>query len=190
MLTFLRSALSVVTALIICSCTSFAQQVSLGVIPAGIPDTGKQLDVIVEGRVKIDNTGSSGVNLRATDNANAGIVSLTTLQAPQDALRHYDNAQEAFAKTKLNVAELELKRATDIYPRFAIAWTLLGSVHEKQARLDQAKADYLQAMSADSRLVSKPFLNLKKANGVARATIRSPEFTPPIREPSCRRPIV
>ncbi len=38
--------------------------------------------------------------------------------------------------------------------------------------------------------LSKPFLNLKKAESVPRATIRSRKFTPPIREPSWHRPIV
>jgi tetratricopeptide (TPR) repeat protein len=82
-----------------------------------------------------------------------------TLQAPKNARRSYENAQQAFAKTELDKAERELKKATNVYPRFALAWTLLGRVHDKEARLDEAKEDYLRALSADSRLI-RPYRRL------------------------------
>ena len=141
-MTSFRSTLCATVAFTISSLSSYAQQIGSGVIPTGIPDTGAQLDVIVEGRVSIDNSGL-GVNKAPSfptqRNENANTVSVTTLQAPQSAIRAYEDAEEAFSKLQLAVAERELTKATTAYPEFADAWTLLGRVHEKLAEPDQAK---------------------------------------------------
>ena len=70
-----------------------------------------------------------------------------------------DDAQQAFSKLQLGVAERELRKATTVYPEFADAWTLLGRVHEKLSEPEQAKKDYQQALSADSRL-AEPYREL------------------------------
>ena len=161
MLTSLRSALCASFTLIICSSSSFAQQIDSGVILGRTitSQAGTSVDVRVP---SIDNTGFGRLgppSVRTPENADARTVSVMTLQAPKNARRSYENAQQAFAKTELDKAERELKKATNVYPRFALAWTLLGRVHDKEARLDEAKEDYLRALSADSRLI-RPYRRL------------------------------
>ena len=119
---------------IVCSCSAFPQHIDSGVIPGrtGIPEAGK----------KENNT-----------------VSVATLQAPQTAIRAYEKAKDAFSKDQLDIAERELKKATTAYPQFGLAWILLGRIHDTQARLEQAQADYWRALSADSRL-ARPYRRL------------------------------
>lgn len=84
-------------------------------------------------------------------------VSMTTMQAPKDAKHAYEKAQKDFRKNKLADAEKELKKAVELYPQFAAAWSLLGAIHEQQNQLEQALADYAKALSADSRYVNPYF---------------------------------
>ena len=100
MLTSFRYALCATVAFTIYSFSSFAQQIGSGVvIPTGIPETGTQFDVIVEGRVSIDNSGlgtNNAPSFPTQRNENASTVSVTTLQAPTNAIRAYEDAEKAF----------------------------------------------------------------------------------------------
>lgn len=129
---------------LICLGSAFAQHIDSGSIPGrtGIPEAGVPIDVLVDGRLSLasdDISGPSPVtspSVQITGNKETSTVSVTTLQAPQDTIRCYERAKEAFTRTHLDIAERELRKATTVYPQFAVAWTLLGRVHKKQARFD------------------------------------------------------
>jgi tetratricopeptide (TPR) repeat protein len=51
------------------------------------------------------------------------------------------------------VAEKELKRAISHYPNAAIAWCLMGILHDEQLELEEAFAAYSQALRADPEML-------------------------------------
>jgi tetratricopeptide (TPR) repeat protein len=97
--------------------------------------------------------------LKRIGNAPGTTISLTTLQAPNDARDAYQKAQKDLAKKKDGEAEKQLTKAVQIYPHFAAAWFLLGRLHEERKQTDQAAQDYLQAVSAEPNFVS-PYFHL------------------------------
>jgi tetratricopeptide (TPR) repeat protein len=95
--------------------------------------------------------------LRRMGAMEGAIVSLTTLAAPDEAKRVFDKAQRELAKDDFTDAEKHLKKAVDIFPRFAAAWVLLGEIHRRQNQPALAKQDYTQAVQADPQFVNGYF---------------------------------
>jgi tetratricopeptide (TPR) repeat protein len=86
-------------------------------------------------------------------------VSLTTMQAPNNARKAYEKAQKDVAKENLKEAEKELNKAVQEFPKFAAAWSLLGMIHQGNNQFDLATKDYTQAIAADSQY-AKPYFGL------------------------------
>src|SRR5436305_1507665 len=86
-------------------------------------------------------------------------ISLTTMQAPNNARHDYEKAQKHLAKENLKDAEKELTKAVEEFPKFAAAWALLGMIHQSDKQLDQASHDCQQAMAADPQY-AKPYFGL------------------------------
>jgi tetratricopeptide (TPR) repeat protein len=84
-------------------------------------------------------------------------VSMTSLAAPKQAHQAYEQGKRARSENRLEDAEKALAKATGIYPKYAAAWSLLGEVHTIQNHLDQAAADYNQALSCDPQFVTPYF---------------------------------
>lgn len=84
-------------------------------------------------------------------------ISMTTLNAPNDAKHAYEKGKKDFAADKISEAEKELEKAVKIYPDFAAAWTLLGDIHQQQKQFDRAIKEYSQALAADPRFVNPSF---------------------------------
>ena len=151
-----------IVASIACSQCLSAQQPNPAVYPSkagiDIPGAPPLLEVLMDGRWSVAAGEASGpvpvgTNLaQSAKNAEDEIVSTTTLQAPHNAMRSYEKAQRALGRARIDIAENELRKAVGIYPHFAVAWALLGRVHEKQSRVDEANADYVRALSADSKM--------------------------------------
>jgi tetratricopeptide (TPR) repeat protein len=95
--------------------------------------------------------------IKRMDKAQGTTVSMTSLSAPGDARHAYEKAQKAFAQEKLDSAEKELNKAVKAYPNYAVAWSLLGDVHQRQKQLEEAKNDYTRARSADPQFVNPSF---------------------------------
>jgi Tfp pilus assembly protein PilF len=94
--------------------------------------------------------------LKRVGDALGTTVSITSMAAPRDAMRAYEKAQKA-RQEKPEEAEKQLNKAVEIYPQFAAAWTLLGDLHRQQERLDQARTEYLRAVSADPQFVNPAY---------------------------------
>jgi tetratricopeptide (TPR) repeat protein len=95
--------------------------------------------------------------LRRIEQMEGAIISLTTLAAPDDAKRVYDKAQRELAKDDFIAAEKHLKKAVELFPRFAAAWVLLGEIHRRQNQPALAKQEYAQAVQADPQFVTGYF---------------------------------
>ena len=86
-------------------------------------------------------------------------ISLTTMQAPNNARHEYEKAQKHLAKENTKDAEKELTKAVEAFPKFAAAWALLGMIHQSDKQIDQAAHDYQQAIAADPQY-AKPYFGL------------------------------
>jgi tetratricopeptide (TPR) repeat protein len=95
--------------------------------------------------------------LKRLGESQGATVSLTTMQAPKDARHAFEKGQKASMQKKFADAETELKKAVEIYPHFAAAWSLLGAVYEQQNQFDDARNAYTQAVSSDSKFVNPYF---------------------------------
>jgi tetratricopeptide (TPR) repeat protein len=95
--------------------------------------------------------------LRRIEQMEGSIISLTTLAAPEDAKRVYDKAQRELAKDDFSEAEKHLKKAVELFPRFAAAWVLLGEIHRRQNQPALAKQEYAEAVQADPQFVNGYF---------------------------------
>jgi len=80
-------------------------------------------------------------------------VSATSLNAPKDAKKAYDNGHHAAEKNKLPEAQQNLEKAVQLYPQYAAAWQDLGWVYAQQNQLDKARNAFTQAQAADSMFV-------------------------------------
>jgi tetratricopeptide (TPR) repeat protein len=86
-------------------------------------------------------------------------TSATSLLAPKDAHKAFEKGLEAMRKSKLDEAESDFLKATEIYPRYASAWMDLGSIYEQRKKLPEARDAYAKAVAADSKFI-KPYERL------------------------------
>ena len=77
----------------------------------------------------------------------------TTAFAPKDAQKAYSKARESLKKKKWDDAERDLVKATETYPKYAVAWADLGRLYQSQGKVDAAKTAYAQAMQADGKYI-------------------------------------
>jgi Flp pilus assembly protein TadD len=109
---------------------------------------------------------------RAGDNPNLGTiilhriaevegtsVSVTALNAPKDAKKAWEKGVSYLRKSKTADAEKELEKAVGIYPKYANAWLDLGRARIQRQAEGPAREAFLNAISADSKLVG-PYVEL------------------------------
>ncbi len=87
------------------------------------------------------------------------LVSATDMTAPKAARKALESARKAAQKNRLGEAETGLKRAVDIYPKFAAAWFELGQVYQLTQRTADARTAYRKALEIDSMYV-RPYIQL------------------------------
>jgi tetratricopeptide (TPR) repeat protein len=95
--------------------------------------------------------------LKRMGDAKGSTVSVTSMSAPKEAMRAYEKAEKAREQEKPAEAEKELNKAVQIYPQFAAAWTLLGDIHRRNERFDEARAEYAKAIAADPQYVNPAY---------------------------------
>jgi tetratricopeptide (TPR) repeat protein len=94
--------------------------------------------------------------LKRLGDAKGTTISMTSMAAPKDAMHAYEKAEKEMAAKPAD-AEKSLKKAVQIYPQFAAAWTLLGDLHRQREEFDSARADYTQAVAADPQFVNPTY---------------------------------
>jgi tetratricopeptide (TPR) repeat protein len=88
-------------------------------------------------------------------NVEGATISLTSLTAPKEARDAYERGRKALAQHKSAEAEKELNRAVQLYPRYAAAWDLLGTLHQDHP--DLAIKEFSQSIACDKQFVNPYF---------------------------------
>jgi tetratricopeptide (TPR) repeat protein len=86
-------------------------------------------------------------------------ISPTTLDAPKDARKFFDKAQEVIRKNKQPEAMQNYQKAVQAYPQYAAAWYELGRLQAAARNVDQAGQSFHAALKADVRYLP-PYLQL------------------------------
>ncbi len=84
-------------------------------------------------------------------------VSLTSMAAPAEARKAFEKGRKAGTEKKFDDAIKELNKAVQIYPQYAVAWSLMGEIHRLENQFDLAKKEYTQALAVDAKFVSPYF---------------------------------
>jgi len=92
------------------------------------------------------------ITLRKDARATGSIVSDTTLSAPQDAQKEFEEARAAKADRHFDRERSHLQSAVTIDPQFAEAWYQLGKLEEKDKPQDALNA-YEKAAAADPNYI-------------------------------------
>jgi tetratricopeptide (TPR) repeat protein len=107
----------------------------------------------------LDDPDVGAIVLHRLANVEGAAISLTSLQAPKEARRAYDKALQDLRKSKPEEASVELRKAVDIYPKYAAAWYELGRLQQQGADIAQARQSFAGAIAADAKFIS-PYLNM------------------------------
>ncbi|HYP13110.1 MAG TPA: tetratricopeptide repeat protein, partial [Bryobacteraceae bacterium] len=106
--------------------------------------------VPLAGRRSLDNPDIGTLVLQRLAKVDGFTFSATTGMAPKDAVKAYDKGRNAVKKKKNEEAELSLRKAVEIYPKYALAWYELGTVLLQQSKVDDARNAFNEAIKADS----------------------------------------
>jgi tetratricopeptide (TPR) repeat protein len=88
-------------------------------------------------------------------------VSITSVNAPKDARKAYENGVAAMSRKKWDAAQTDFERAVGIYPQYAPAWSDLGEVLVVEGKPQDARTACQHAVDADPKYL-KPYLQLAR----------------------------
>jgi len=114
----------------------------------------------------LDDSNVGTIVLHRLANVEGSAISLTSLQAPKEARRAYQRALQDLRKNKPAEAGKELRKAADIYPRYAAAWYELGRIQAQNDDPVQARKSFANAVVADGKFIS-PYLGLAELEAQA-----------------------
>ena len=86
-------------------------------------------------------------------------VSMVSLAAPKDARKAFEKGLAATKKNHAAEAEREFRRALELYPKYAAAWTELGRIQVSRNELVDARQSFDQAIRADPKFL-EPFMQI------------------------------
>jgi tetratricopeptide (TPR) repeat protein len=116
---------------------------------------GYRSDVVqLATRRSMDDPDVGVIVLHRLANVQGTTISATTVLAPKDAQKNYQKGVQLIEKGKFEEAEKRLQEATEIYPRYAVAWYALGQIQQRQGHSEDARKAYQAAITADSKFVS------------------------------------
>ncbi len=116
---------------------------------------GYRSDVVqLAGRRALDSPDVGTIVLHHLGNVQGTTISLTTALAPKDARKEYEKGLQLSERGKFDEAMPRFSHATELYPKYAIAWYALGQLQQKQGHGAEARGSYEKALAADSRYVS------------------------------------
>ncbi len=107
--------------------------------------------VSLSGHRKLDSPEVGTVILHRMAAVEGMTTSATTAMALPAARKSHDKAVDAMRKHKPDEAEKDLKKAVEIYPKYALAWFDLGRVCESRNRAKEAAEAYRHAIEADDK---------------------------------------
>jgi hypothetical protein len=80
-------------------------------------------------------------------------ASVTSLQIPSKAQKEYEKACTALKSNKLLETEQHLRKATEIYPKYAAGWVMLGQILGTQQQMVKGRDACSRASTADPKYV-------------------------------------
>jgi tetratricopeptide (TPR) repeat protein len=92
-----------------------------------------------------------------------GVISTVSLAAPQNAQHEYAKGIEELRDHKLDKAEKHFIKATEIYPKYAVAWERLAKLQSDANNRLAARSSFLRAIDADPKYVP-PYVGLASVN--------------------------
>ena len=92
--------------------------------------------------------------LHRMGNVEGFTVSVTTAQAPEAARKALEKGSEQIKKSKWDDAQKSFEKAVSIYPKFAVAWFVLGQVQLHKNDLAAARASFQHSIAADSKYIN------------------------------------
>jgi tetratricopeptide (TPR) repeat protein len=119
----------------------------------------RSTSVELTGRRMFDNPDVGTLVLRKLANVEGFTISMTTLNAPNNAKKAFERGSKEAAKKKWDKAQQELEKAVNIYPEYAVAWHALGQVYEATEKPEEARKAYEKALAADGKFIN-PYLQL------------------------------
>ena len=90
-------------------------------------------------------------------------VSVTSLQAPKDARKAFENGRKEFKKKHFDKAKAALTHALEVYPGYAEAWSVLAEVQMHDKDYANAISSSQKAIAADSHFIA-PYFTLITAS--------------------------
>lgn len=105
--------------------------------------------------------------LKRVGEAEGYAVSLTILAAPPTARKLYQQGVAALQQRRSAPARRSFEAALKLYPKYAPAWSGIGSVEELDGRLEAAAQAYRRAIAEDRRYL-KPYQQLAAVLAQAR----------------------
>jgi len=109
--------------------------------------------VLLAGRRSMDPSDIGQIVLYPIGAIEGRAVSATNAQAPKTAKKAYENGLNAVKKNKPADAEKEFRKAVELYPKYAEAWTELGRLLISRKQLVPAREALNQAVAADPKFV-------------------------------------
>lgn len=111
--------------------------------------SGYQTESVSLGSRRASDNNVGVIVLRRRGDARGMTISATTLLAPKEARRLYDQGMDAAHRHQPDRAQKDFANAVRIYPRYAAAWLELGKIFEQRDHLSQARDAYGAAIAAD-----------------------------------------
>jgi tetratricopeptide (TPR) repeat protein len=111
-------------------------------------------NVNLSGRRFLENPDIGTIVLRRMGNVEGLTISATSLTAPKDAKKALEKAREAAKKNKLEDAQKHYEKALEIYPKYAVAWHELGTVHDRRKDPEAARKAFSEALAVDQKFIS------------------------------------
>ena len=112
-------------------------------------------------RSYMDSSDVGVIILRRMEHVGGSTVSFNTLAAPKKAQEQYREADLELKKQQGDVQKAirNLKKAIELYPKFAAAWYLLGRCHHALRDRETARAHFQKAAEADPKYL-RPYMFL------------------------------
>ena len=116
---------------------------------------GYRSDVVeLANRRSLDDPNVGTIILHKLQNVQGTTLSLTSALAPKRAVKDYEKGMQLAQKGKFDEAEQHLAAATDLYPKYALAWFALGQLQQRNAKPEDARKSFESAIAADKKFVS------------------------------------
>jgi tetratricopeptide (TPR) repeat protein len=107
--------------------------------------------VLLTGHRRLDSPDIGTIVMHRLANVEGLTTSATTALAPVPARKALERATAAIKKKNPDEAIKELKRAVEIYSKYALAWFDLGRVYESRKHLNEATDAYRHSVEADDK---------------------------------------